>query len=72
MSEVGIIIAETRDDVGKGVSRRLRHEGKIPAIIYGGENEPVALTLDHDSILHQSQNESFYASVLDIQLGKKQ
>jgi large subunit ribosomal protein L25 len=71
MSEVGTIIAEVRDDVGKGASRRLRRAGKIPAIVYGGESDPVALTLDHDVILHQSENEAFYASVLDIKVGKK-
>jgi large subunit ribosomal protein L25 len=69
MSNLGTIIAESREDVGKGASRRLRREGKIPAIIYGGEKEPHALTLDHDSILHQSEHESFYASILDLQLG---
>ena len=34
--EVG---AETRDDQGKGASRRLRHSGKVPAILYGGKGE---------------------------------
>ena len=71
MSDVKTIIAEIRDDVGKGASRRLRHEGKIPAILYGGEADPVALTLDHDLVMHQSENEAFYASVLDIKVGKK-
>ena len=55
MSEIGSIIAEMREDVGKGASRRLRREGKIPAIVYGGEKDPAAITLDHDSILHQSE-----------------
>jgi large subunit ribosomal protein L25 len=71
MSELKAIIAEARDDVGKGASRRLRREGKIPAIIYGGDKKPVNLSLDHDAILHQSENEAFYASVLNLEFGKE-
>ena len=72
MSDIGSIIAEVREDVGKGASRRLRRDGKIPAIVYGGDKDPVAITLDHDSILHQSENEAFYASVMEIKVGKKE
>ena len=36
--------AEPRTDTGKGASRRLRHAGKIPAIMYGGNKDPEALT----------------------------
>ena len=41
------LIAEARDEQGKGASRRLRRSGRIPAILYGGRLEPTALTLDH-------------------------
>ena len=41
--------AEFRETQGKGASRRLRHTGKVPAILYGGHNEPRALALDHRS-----------------------
>ena len=33
--------AELRTDEGKGASRRLRHAGNVPAIIYGGSDTPV-------------------------------
>lgn len=68
MSELSTIIAEVRKDVGKGASRRLRHQGKIPAIMYGGDGDPVALTLDHHTVMHQSEKEAFYASILNIQV----
>lgn len=45
-----IIKAEARKDQGKGASRRLRHAGKFPAIVYGGSEAPVAIELDHDSV----------------------
>jgi large subunit ribosomal protein L25 len=71
MSQSNIITAEIREDVGKGASRRLRREGKVPAVIYGGRRDPVALTVQLDELLHASQNEAFYASILEIQVGKK-
>ena len=40
MTDLNIINAEIREDVGKGASRRLRLQGKIPAVIYGGDKEP--------------------------------
>ncbi len=70
MSETNTIIAELREDVGKGASRRLRREGKVPGVIYGGRRAPVALTLDQGELLHASGNEAFYASILEIKVGK--
>ena len=68
MSEKTTINAEIREDVGKGASRRLRREGKVPAVIYGGHRDPVALTLQQRELLHEAENEAFYASVLEIQV----
>src|SRR5210317_644361 len=65
------LIAEIREDQGKGASRRLRHEGKVPAIIYGAGRPPRALTFDHNKVLHQLANESFYSSVLTVKVGDK-
>jgi len=70
MSFTNTITAEIREDVGKGASRRLRRQGKVPAVIYGGHRDPVALTLDQDELLHASDNEAFYASVLEIRVGE--
>ena len=48
MSETILLEAESRTDMGKGASRRLRRlENKVPAIIYGGEKEPSSITLLH-------------------------
>ena len=70
MSVHHTVIAEFREDVGKGASRRLRREGKIPAIIYGGHRDPVALTLQQTALLHASEHESFYASIIEIRVGE--
>jgi large subunit ribosomal protein L25 len=70
MSDTTIINAEIREDVGKGASRRLRREGKVPAVIYGGDRDPVALTLEQRELLHEAENEAFYASILEIRVGE--
>ena len=62
------LIAELREDQGKGASRRLRHEGKVPAIIYGAGRAPRALVFDHNKVTLKLDNESFYSSVLNIQV----
>ncbi len=71
MAEEFDLIADIRKDQGKGASRRLRHEGKVPAIIYGAGRPPRALTFDHNKVLKQLENESFYSSVLNIKVGGK-
>ena len=62
------IKVERRTDEGKGASRRLRHAGKIPAIVYGGELNPVSIQLEHEPVWLASQNEWFYSSILDLSL----
>ncbi|RIY36740.1 50S ribosomal protein L25 [Psittacicella gerlachiana] len=64
--------ATAKQTNGKGVSRRLRHEGKIPAIIYGGNAEPVAIVLDHDKVNNAQVKPEFYAEVLTIVVDGKE
>jgi large subunit ribosomal protein L25 len=70
MSDTTIINAELREDVGKGASRRLRRLGKVPAVVYGGHRDPVTLTVDQDELLHATENEAFFASIVEIKAGK--
>ncbi len=65
------LIAELREDQGKGASRRLRHQGKVPAIIYGAGRPPRSLSFDQNKVLLQLENESFYSSVLNIKVNDK-
>ena len=71
MSDDFDLIAELREDQGKGASRRLRHQGKVPAIIYGAGRPPRALVFDQNKVLQQLENESFYSSILNIKVGDK-
>jgi large subunit ribosomal protein L25 len=65
------ISATSRKDEGKGASRRLRHAGLIPAVIYGGEAAPQSIQLEHEKTWLASQNEWFYSSILDLSVDGK-
>src|SRR5665213_1494755 len=54
---------------GRGASRRLRHEGKTPGIVYGGADQPAPIELDHNALIHALKNEAFHSSILTMQLG---
>ena len=65
--------ATTRALQGSGASRRLRHAGKVPGIVYGGEAAPVLIELDHNDLLLAMRKEAFHSSVISLTLdGKKQ
>ena len=61
--------AEPRSDSGKGASRRLRHLGLVPAIVYGGDGEPVQISLKQNEFSHQLENDAIYTQVIDLQVG---
>ncbi len=61
--------AEQRNDTGKGASRRLRHAGKVPAIMYGGGKDPESLTLSHNEVIRNLEQEAFYSHILTIKVG---
>jgi large subunit ribosomal protein L25 len=68
MSKTHEIKVTKRELQRKGASRRLRHAGVIPAIVYGGNAEPVAISLDHNATWLAQQNEWFYSSILSLNL----
>ena len=63
--------AEPRGDLGKGASRRLRRAGKVPAIVYGGGQDPQPLVLNHLDVLNQLKNEAVYSHVLTLKFGER-
>ena len=62
---------ETRKDVGKGASRRLRHAGKVPGVVYGAGKDAVPLVMSHDHIMHHLSHEAFYSHVLSVSVDGK-
>jgi len=69
MSENLTINAEARSDMGKGASRRLRHAGLVPGIIYGADKEPEMITVKHNELIHALEDEAFYSSILTVDVG---
>jgi large subunit ribosomal protein L25 len=63
--------AEFREDQGKGASRRTRHLGKVPAILYGGKRDARALLLDHTKLAQLMDNERFYSTILALKVGSQ-
>jgi len=65
------IEAESRSDMGKGASRRLRRDGKVPAIMYGGDEEPQSISLLHSEVLKRLDHEAFYSHILTVNVDGK-
>ncbi|MGY1459650.1 MULTISPECIES: 50S ribosomal protein L25/general stress protein Ctc [unclassified Luteimonas] len=65
------ITAASRKDEGKGASRRLRHAGKVPAVVYGGDSAPQSIQLDQEKTWVASQHEWFYSSIMDLEVDGK-
>ena len=60
--------ADLREMQGKGASRRLRHTGKVPAILYGGHKDAQALILDQQNLLTMIGDERFYSSIVQVKI----
>ena len=65
------LTAEPREDVGKGASRRLRRTGRVPAVVYGGDKDPTAVSLDHNDLLKHLEHQAFYSHILNLKVGRK-
>jgi len=64
------LVAEKREDVGKGASRRLRRAGKLPGIVYGTKKDVTMITLPHNEVMHHLDHEAFYSHILTLTIGK--
>jgi large subunit ribosomal protein L25 len=62
--------ADLRGSQGKGASRRLRHTGKVPAILYGAHKDAQALILDQQNLLTMIADERFYSSIVRLKIGE--
>jgi len=69
MSEQLTLSAEARDRAGKGASRHLRREGRVPAVIYGANEEPVSIHLEEKGLVKMLKTGHFMNSTVQIDLG---
>ena len=69
MSEKLTLPAETRERAGKGASRALRREGRVPAVIYGNNEAPVAIHVEAKELARQLGTGHFFNSIVEIEVG---
>ena len=70
MSEQLTLSAETRERAGKGASRYLRREGRVPAVVYGSNEEPLSIHLEEKALMKALSSGHFMNSVVMIDAGK--
>ncbi len=63
--------AQSRENVGKGASRRLRREKKVPAVVYGGDKDAEPLTLNHNEVWRKLQTEAFFSHIITLRIDGK-
>jgi large subunit ribosomal protein L25 len=72
MQKVFELEAINRDSFGTSASRRIRRkENYMPAIIYGGTDKPVSISINHNNILKVTKEESFYSQIINLKLEGK-
>jgi len=62
--------AERRSTIGKGAARSLRRDGKVPAVLYGSDIQPVSLSIQAKEIEVLLKNAKFSQQLINIDLGE--
>lgn len=63
------VVASIRKEQGSGASRRLRRAGQVPGIVYGGKDDAVPVSIEHNPLYHSLRVEAFHSSILEMELG---
>jgi large subunit ribosomal protein L25 len=71
MAQTHEIKAQSRNDEGKGASRRLRRAAMVPAVVYGANQPPQSIQIEHNTILLAAKHEWFFSSILDLNVDGK-
>jgi large subunit ribosomal protein L25 len=69
MSDALNLPAEARERAGKGASRALRREGRVPAVIYGGKEEPQMIHVEEKELVRQLMTGHFMNSIVQVEVG---
>ncbi len=70
MSSVNQFKGEIRENTGKGASREARRSDRIPAVLYGGESDPVHFTVEPVALSKELHATGFFSKIYDLDLGK--
>jgi large subunit ribosomal protein L25 len=71
MANIFEFVAEARGAAGTSAARAVRRSGKVPAVIYGGSEQPAMLILDHNEVEKHLAHEAVYSHVLDVKIDGK-
>ena len=71
MSDTLHLPAETRERAGKGASRELRRNGRVPAVVYGNNEEPLAIHVEEKLLVKQLGTGHFFNSIVEVEVGGK-
>ena len=71
MSDALTLPAEARERAGKGASRALRREGRIPAVVYGGKEEPTPIHVEEKELVRLLMTGHFMNSIVEVKIGGK-
>jgi large subunit ribosomal protein L25 len=71
MSDMLTLPAETRERAGKGASRALRRSGRVPAVVYGGNEEPLAVHVEEKELVRQLGTGHFFNSIVEVEVDGK-
>jgi len=71
MAQVLNVEADPREDFGKNASRRLRHAGRIPAVVYGGGGPAIPVTIDPKKIMEVLQSEFGHNALFTLDIRGK-
>ena len=66
------IEAQVREEQGTGASRRLRREGRVPAVVYGAGSDATAVSVDHKTVFFALQKEEFHTAIIKLALNGKE
>ncbi len=73
MSDQSDLALQTRESTGTSNARALRRENKVPAIIYGAGKDSIKVSIDHNKLMHATENEAFFSQILTLDVaGKKE
>lgn len=71
MSNVFEFVAQARGQSGKNAARNARRQGNVPAVIYGGHQDPQMLVLNHNEVIKHLDHEAVYSHILDVTIDGK-
>lgn len=62
------IAVEPRAELGKSAMRRMRRTGQVPAIVYGADKDPMAVSLSRNALRKQMEGEGFFSHILNVKI----